>query len=75
MALPILPNSKLDRRVRAGLQDKLPGGIWELHLRGTSIRQQLLDPYGLIIDGSHSCVGIEAADPGAVIEACPVIAR
>lgn len=75
VALPILPNSKLDRRVRAGLQDKLPGGIWELHLRGTSIRQQLLDPYGLIIDGSHSCVGIEAADPGAVIEACPVIAR
>jgi hypothetical protein len=75
VALPILPNSKLDRRVRAGLQDKLPGGIWELHLRGTSIRRQLLDPYGLIIDGSHSCVGIEAADPGAVIEACPVIAR
>jgi hypothetical protein len=57
------------------LQDKLPGGIWELHLRGTSIRQQLLDPYGLIIDGSHSCVGIEGADPGAVIEACPVSAR
>jgi hypothetical protein len=75
VALPILPNSKLDRRVRAGLQDKLPGGIWELHLRGTSIRQQLLDPYGLIIDSSHSCVEIEAADPGAVIEACPVIAR
>jgi hypothetical protein len=75
VALPVLPNGRLDRRVRAGLQEKLPGGIWELHLRGTSIRKQLLDRYGLIVDGSRSCVEIEAADPGAFIEACPVIAR
>ncbi len=75
IALPILPNGMLDNRIRAGLQNKLPGGIWELHQRGASIRKELLDPYGLAIDGSRGCVEIEAADPGAVIEACPVIAR
>ena len=74
-ALPIMPNGKLDARIRAGLQDKLPGGIWELHLRGTSIRKELLDPYGLVIDSSQSCVDIPAADPGNIIEACPVVAR
>jgi len=75
VALPVLPNGMLDGRIRAGLQDKLQGGIWELHLRGTSIRKQLLDPYGLKIDGSRSCVEIEGADPASVIEACPLIAR
>jgi hypothetical protein len=74
-ALPIMPNGKLDGRIRAGLQDKLPGRIWELHLRGTSIRKELLDPYGLVIDGSRSCVDIAAADPGSIIEACPLMAR
>jgi hypothetical protein len=74
-ALPILPNSKLDRRIRAGLRSELPGGIRELHVRGTSIRKELLDPYGLMIDDSRSCVEIEGADPGGFIEACPVIAR
>lgn len=54
----------------AGLQEKLPGGIWELDLRGTSIRKELLDPYGLVIDGSRSCLEIAAADTGSVIEAC-----
>jgi hypothetical protein len=75
IALPIVPNGMLDRRIRAGLQDRLPGGIWELHLRGTSIRKELLGPYGLLIDGARSCLQIEGLDPGAVIEACPVIAR
>jgi hypothetical protein len=75
VALPILPNSMLDNRIRAGLQDRPPGGIWELHLRGSSIRKHLLDPYGLMIDGSRSCVEIEGADPRSVIEACPVTAR
>jgi len=74
-ALPIMPHGRLDNRIRAGLRDKLPGGIWELHLRGTSIRKELLDPYGLMIDGSRSCLEIEGANPGSVIEACPAIAR
>jgi hypothetical protein len=75
VALPIVPNGMLDSRIRAGLQDKLPGGIWELHLRGTSIRKSLLDRYGLTIDGSRSCLEIEGAEPASVIEVCPVIAR
>jgi hypothetical protein len=75
VALPILPNGMLDSRIRAGLQDQLPGGIWELHLRGTSTRKQLLDPYGLMVDGLRSCVEIEGADPASVIDACPVIGR
>jgi hypothetical protein len=75
VALPILPNGMLDSRIRAGLQDKLPGGIWELQLRGTSIRKQLLEPYRLRIDGLRSCVEIEGADPATVVEACPVIGR
>lgn len=75
IALPVVPGGKFDRRIRAGLRDPLPGGIWELHLRGTSVRQELLDAYGLMIDGSQSCVDIEAVDPGSVVEACPVIAR
>jgi hypothetical protein len=75
LALPIVANGRLDSRIRAGLQDRLPGGIWELHLRGTPIRKELLDPYGLMIDGSRSCVEIEGANPGAVIEACPAIER
>jgi hypothetical protein len=49
-----MPHGRLDNRIRAGLRDKLPGGIWELHLRGTSIRKELLDPYALMIDGSRS---------------------
>lgn len=75
IALPVVPGGKLDRRIRAGLNDPLPGGIWELHLRGTSVRQELLDAYGLAIDRTQSCVDIEAVDPGSVVEACPVTAR
>jgi hypothetical protein len=75
IALPIVPGGKLDRRIRAGLADPLPGGIRELHLRGTAIRPELLEPYGLTIDTSQTCDTIEGLDPGAVIEACPVIGR
>lgn len=75
IALPIVPDGKLDRRIRAGLGDPLPGGIWELHLRGTQVREQLLEPYGLAIDASQNCVEIEAVDPGSVITACPVTAH
>ncbi|CAN5315683.1 hypothetical protein BH11PSE4_BH11PSE4_44160 [soil metagenome] len=75
IALPIAPGGKLDRRIRAGLADPLPGGIRELHLRGTVIRPELLEHYGLAIDASQSCQTIDGLDPGAVIEVCPVIKR
>lgn len=75
IALPVVPDGKLDRRIRAGLSDPLPGGIWELHLRGTSVRSELLEAYGLTVDGTQKCTEIEAIDPGSVVEACPVTAR
>jgi len=45
--LPIAAGGSLDRRVRAGLSNPLPGGVWALHLRGSPARQNLLDDYGL----------------------------
>jgi hypothetical protein len=75
IALPVVPGGKLDLRIRSGLADALPGGIWELHLRGTMVRAELLEPYGLMVDPSQDCESIEALDPDAVIEACPVIKR
>jgi hypothetical protein len=75
IALPVVPGGKLDRRIRAGLTEPLPGGIRELHLRGSMIRPELLDTYGLTIDASQPCQTIGGLDPGAVIEACPVIRR
>jgi hypothetical protein len=67
-----MPDGKFDRRIRAGLADSLPGGAWELHIRGKPFRENLLDRYGLAIDGSQSCVEIEGAQIGTAIEACPL---
>jgi len=75
LALPILPNGVFDRRIRAGLDDRLPGGVWELHIRGKAFRKELLDGYGLAIDPSQSCETIEGVVPGTAIEACPLTAR
>jgi hypothetical protein len=75
IALPILPNRKFDRRIRAGLKAPLPGGIWELHIRGTLVQTQLLERYGLAQDASQACVQIESVTPRSRIEACPVAAR
>ncbi len=72
IALPILPDGRLDRRIRAGLKFPLPGGAWELHIRGKAFRKPLLDGYGLSIDASQSCVEIEGVVPGSAIEACPL---
>jgi hypothetical protein len=72
IALPILPSGKFDRRIRAGLKAALPGGIWELHIRGTLVRQQLLERYGLAQNASQACVQIESVMPGSTIEACPI---
>lgn len=71
--LPIAQGGSLDRRIRAGLADPLPGGVWALHLRGSQPRQSLLDPYGLRFDASRPCEIIPGAD-GTDIEACPLIA-
>src|SRR3954451_9390265 len=50
IALPVIPEGQFDRRIRAGLADPLPGGAWELHIRGKPFREHLLDRYGLTID-------------------------
>jgi hypothetical protein len=71
--LPIAQGGSLDRRIRSGLADPLPGGVWALHLRGSPPRQNLLDAYGLRFDASRTCEIIPGAD-GADIEACPLIA-
>jgi hypothetical protein len=75
IALPVMPDGQFDRRIRLGLADPLPGGAWELHIRGKPFRQDLLDRYGLAIDASQSCVEIEGAQLGTAIEACPLRAR
>jgi hypothetical protein len=72
IALPVMPDGQFDRRIRAGLADPLPGGAWELHIRGKPFVKNLLDRYGLAIDGSQPCVEIEGAQPGTAIEACPL---
>jgi hypothetical protein len=71
--LPIAPGGVLDSRIRAGLADPLPGGIWVLHNRGSTPKQALLDGYGLQFDISRSCETIPGADRFD-IEACPLIA-
>lgn len=75
IALPIMPDGRFDRRIRAGLKSPLPGGVWELHMRGKPIREHLLARYGMRVDASRPCVEIEGAQLGTAIEACPLIAR
>ena len=71
--LPIVPGGLLDHRIRAGLADPPPGGVWALYISGSAPRQCLLEPYGLQIDASRSCATIPG--PGGVgigVEACPL---
>jgi hypothetical protein len=70
IALPVLPGGKLDRRIRAGLENPLPGGARELHNIGKGVREDLLDRYK--IDRSRRCVQIEGAQPATALEACPL---
>ena len=74
IALPVIPDGQFDRRIRAGLADPLPGGAWELHIRGKPFRQELLLRYGLAIDATQPCVEIEGAQMATAIEACPLMA-
>ena len=75
IALPIMPDGAFDRRIRAALKLPLPGGAWELHMRGKLVREHLLERYGLRVDPSRPCVEIEGAQLGTAIEACPLAAR
>jgi len=71
--LPIAQGGSLDRRIRSGLENPLPGGVWALHLRGSPARQSLLDEYGLQFNTSRPCETIRGAND-VDIEACPLIA-
>ena len=75
IALPIMPDGRFDRRIRAALQDPPPGGTWGLHTSDKPIRAPLLERYGLQLDASRACVEIEGAWLGTAIEACPLVAR
>lgn len=75
IALPIMPDGKFDRRIRAALQDPPPGGTWGLHTRDKPIREPLLERYGLRVDASRACVEIEGAWLGTAMQACPLVAR
>jgi hypothetical protein len=72
IVMPIAHGGLLDRRIRSGLAQPLPGGVWALHLRGNAPRQDLLDAYGLVFDPSRACEFIPGADD-TDIEACPLI--
>ncbi|MGJ4940499.1 glycosyltransferase 87 family protein [Bradyrhizobium sp. HKCCYLS1011] len=78
LVLPIVPGGVLDRRIRAGLADPLPGGIWALYFSKSSAdnppRLEALESYDLKIDPSRACERIAGVDR-IDIEACPVISR
>jgi hypothetical protein len=75
IALPIMPDGRFDRRIRAALSNPPPGGTWGLHTRDKPIREALLERYGLQLDASRACVEIEGAWLSTAIEACPLAAR
>jgi hypothetical protein len=73
IALPIQSGGRFDRRIRDGLNDQLPGGIWELHASGGPREASLLETYSLAVDATKPCVAIEGAVMGSAIEACPLV--
>ena len=78
LVMPIMPGGVLDRRIRAGLADPLPGGVWALYFTEGRAdyppRLDLLAAYDLKIDTSRPCERIPGAD-GVDIAACPLLAR
>jgi hypothetical protein len=78
VVLPIVPGGLLDRRIRSGLAQPLPGGVWALHLaespEGNPLRLDLLDAYSLKIDPARACLHIPGAER-IDVAACPLIAR
>lgn len=71
-ALTIIPGGKFDRRIRDGLKDPLPGGLWEMHIKGRPFQPEALAAYGLMIDMSKPCVDIEGAQLNSTNVACPL---
>jgi hypothetical protein len=78
VVLPVVPGGVLDRRIRAGLAQPLPGGLWALYfaesLEGNPLRLDLLDTYDLKIDPDRACLRIPGADR-IDVTACPLIPR
>ncbi|HEU0150300.1 MAG TPA: hypothetical protein VFR21_25910 [Bradyrhizobium sp.] len=78
IVLPIAPDGVLDRRIRSGLAQPLPGGIWALYFAESPAdnppRLELLDAYDLKIDPSRTCVRIPGAER-VDIAACPLVSR
>jgi hypothetical protein len=78
VVLPVVPGGVLDRRIRAGLAQPLPGGLWALYfaesLQGNPLRLDLLDAYDLRIDPDRTCLRIPGADH-IDVTACPLIPR
>ena len=76
--LPVVPGGVLDQRIRAGLAQPLPGGLWALYLaespEGNPVRLELLDAYDLRTDPARACLRISGAEHNDVA-ACPLIPR
>ncbi|NPU64847.1 DUF2029 domain-containing protein [Bradyrhizobium sp. 83012] len=76
IVVPIVPGGVLDRRIRSGLSEPLPGGIWALYFANSRAdyppRLELLADYDLRIDESRPCEHVPGVD-GTDIMACPVV--
>jgi hypothetical protein len=76
--MPIVPGGVLDKRIRDGIADPLPGGAWALFSAQSPAdnppRLELLDGYDLKIDRGRACARIPGAER-IDIEACPLVAR
>jgi hypothetical protein len=71
IGLPIVPGGLFDRRIRAALEQPLPGGAWALHVKGHAMRDGLLVPYALTVDPTRPCIEIDSVIKEA-LEACPL---
>jgi hypothetical protein len=77
--LPIAPGGSLDRRIRTGLANPLPGGVWAMYHLGSPPPQNLLDDYGLQFDASRPCETIQGPEgtsqgaDGTDMAVCPLV--
>jgi hypothetical protein len=71
-ALPIKPGGVFDRRIRAGLHDPLPGGMWGVHVSDRQSPANNLADYGLMVDASKACLEIEGPYPVSTVVVCPL---
>jgi hypothetical protein len=78
IVLPIAPGGVLDRRIRSGLAEPLPGGVWALYFAKSPAdnppRLELLESYDLKIDPARACERIPGAER-IDITACPLVSR